>query len=124
MATGEVTAPNVPGSGRNVPLKFGWRMPMWDPLGAPATAHFSAAFPDYKYGQIVMGNNYRHAPLLAKSASTMQVLTGGKLILGIGAGWMESEYRMYGYEYPPPRIRLEQLDEAVQIIRRMWTTSP
>jgi len=36
MATGEVTASNVPGSGRNVPLKFGWRMPMWDPLGAPA----------------------------------------------------------------------------------------
>ena len=67
-----------------------------------ATVHFSAVFPEYQYGQIVMGNNYRQPSLLAKAASTMQVLTGGKLILGIGAGWMESEYRMYGYEMPRP----------------------
>jgi alkanesulfonate monooxygenase SsuD/methylene tetrahydromethanopterin reductase-like flavin-dependent oxidoreductase (luciferase family) len=54
----------------------------------------------------------------------MQVLTGGKLILGIGAGWMESEYRMYGYEMPRPAVRIQQLDEACQIMRRMWTESP
>jgi alkanesulfonate monooxygenase SsuD/methylene tetrahydromethanopterin reductase-like flavin-dependent oxidoreductase (luciferase family) len=175
MATGdstvpEVTAANVPGSGRNVPLAFGWRMPMWDPLGAPAptwlpdvrtnlaalrgkydsvwlsdhfvpgtrwmspepdtlecwtaTVHFSAAFPEYRYGQIVMGNSYRHPPLLAKAAATMQVLTGGKLILGIGAGWMENEYQMYGYEFPSAGVRLRQLDEACQIFRRMWASSP
>jgi alkanesulfonate monooxygenase SsuD/methylene tetrahydromethanopterin reductase-like flavin-dependent oxidoreductase (luciferase family) len=89
-----------------------------------ATVHFSATFPEFQYGQIVMGNSFRHPPLLAKAASTMQVLTGGKLILGIGAGWMESEYRMYGYEMPRPAIRIQQLDEACQIFRRMWTESP
>jgi alkanesulfonate monooxygenase SsuD/methylene tetrahydromethanopterin reductase-like flavin-dependent oxidoreductase (luciferase family) len=71
-----------------------------------------------------MGNSFRHPPLLAKSAATLQTLTGGKLILGIGAGWYEDEYRMYGYPFPSGRVRLEQLDEAVQIMRRMWTTSP
>lgn len=170
MAAGEVTASNVRGSGSAAPLRFGWRMPMWDPTGAPAiswlpavranlaalrgkydsvwlsdhfvpgtrwmppepdtlecwtaTVHFSAQFPEFFYGQVVLGNNYRHPPLLAKAAATMQLLTGGKLILGIGAGWMESEYRMYGYEFPRPAVRVQQLDEACQILRRMWTESP
>jgi len=151
-------------------VRFGWRLPMWDPEGAPAatwlpavhanldalrgkfasvwlsdhfvpgtgwmppepdtlecwtaTAALAMAYPDYDFGQVVLGNSYRHPPLLAKMAATLQALTGGRLILGIGAGWMESEYRAYGYPFPPAAERLRQLDEAVQIIRQMWTVSP
>jgi alkanesulfonate monooxygenase SsuD/methylene tetrahydromethanopterin reductase-like flavin-dependent oxidoreductase (luciferase family) len=157
-----VTSAMAPGSGRAAPLRFGWRVPMWDPDGAPApawlpevranldalhgvydsiwlsdhfvpgaswmppepdtlecwtaVAHFATAYPEY--------HSYRHPALLGKMASTLQLLTGGRLILGIGAGWMESEYRMYGYPFPPAPVRLEQLDEACHILRRMWTTSP
>jgi alkanesulfonate monooxygenase SsuD/methylene tetrahydromethanopterin reductase-like flavin-dependent oxidoreductase (luciferase family) len=56
--------------------------------------------------------------------STLQALTGSRVVLGIGAGWMESEYRMYGYPYPTPKIRMEQLSDAVQLIRALWTESP
>ena len=89
-----------------------------------ATAAFATAYPQYDFGQIVLGNSYRHPPLLAKMASTLQALTGGRLILGIGAGWMESEYRAYGYPFPSAAVRLQQLGEAVQILRRMWTALP
>jgi alkanesulfonate monooxygenase SsuD/methylene tetrahydromethanopterin reductase-like flavin-dependent oxidoreductase (luciferase family) len=102
-----------------------WMPPEPDTLECwTATAYLAAAFPDFHYGQIVLGNSYRHPPLLAKMAATLQVLTGGRLILGIGAGWMESEYRAYGYPFPSPGDRVRQLDEAVQIMRRMWTSSP
>jgi len=165
-----VTSPAAPGSGRATPLRFGWRLPMWDAAGAPlsdwlpgvhqnlqalrgrfdsvwlsdhfipgtgwmppepdtlecwtATAAFAAAYPEYVFGQIVLGNSYRHPPLLAKMAATLQALTAGRLILGIGAGWMEREYRAYGYPFPPAAVRLQELGEAVQILRLMWTTSP
>jgi alkanesulfonate monooxygenase SsuD/methylene tetrahydromethanopterin reductase-like flavin-dependent oxidoreductase (luciferase family) len=102
-----------------------WRGPEPDTLEAwSALCHFAAAFPAYTYGHIVLANSYRMPSLLAKMAATTQLLTRGRLILAIGAGWMESEYRAYGYEYPPPRVRIGQLDEAVQIIRKMWTESP
>jgi alkanesulfonate monooxygenase SsuD/methylene tetrahydromethanopterin reductase-like flavin-dependent oxidoreductase (luciferase family) len=51
-------------------------------------------------------------------------MTGGRFILGIGAGWKEYEYRAYGYPYPPAGERIDQLEEAVQVIRAMWTSSP
>ena len=54
-------------------------------------------------------------------SSTLQVLSEGRFILGIGAGWYQEEYKQYGYEYLSPRKRIEQLEEAVQIIKMMWT---
>jgi alkanesulfonate monooxygenase SsuD/methylene tetrahydromethanopterin reductase-like flavin-dependent oxidoreductase (luciferase family) len=59
--------------------------------------------------------------LLAKMASTLQVLSGGRFILGIGGGWREDEYRSYGYEFPSAAVRLHQLEEVVAICRLMWT---
>ena len=56
--------------------------------------------------------------------ATLQYLTGGRFILGIGAGWHEEEYRAYGYGYPSRGARVAQLAEAIQIIRAMWTESP
>jgi alkanesulfonate monooxygenase SsuD/methylene tetrahydromethanopterin reductase-like flavin-dependent oxidoreductase (luciferase family) len=103
----------------------GWAPPEWDTLeSVTATIHFATAYPRYRYGQIVLGNSFRPPSLLAKMFSTLAALSDARLILGIGAGWMESEYRMYGYEYPTPKVRIGQLADAVQLIRKMWSESP
>ena len=74
-----------------------------------------------RIGQMVTCNTYRHPALLAKMASTVDVLSHGRLNFGIGAGWDEHEYRAYGYAYPDAPARLRQLREAVQILLAMWT---
>ncbi|GER84418.1 hypothetical protein KTAU_30540 [Thermogemmatispora aurantia] len=74
-----------------------------------------------RIGQIVICNSYRYPALLAKMASTVDVLSHGRLILGIGAGWYEQEYRAYGYEFPSTAERLARLGEALQVLRAMWT---
>ena len=73
-----------------------------------------------KLGQIVTCNSYRNPSLLAKQASVLDVISGGRLILGIGAGWYEHEYLGYGYNFPSAAKRIGMLDEAVEIIKRMW----
>jgi len=74
-----------------------------------------------KLGQIVTCNSYRNPALLAKMASILDVISGGRLLFGIGAGWYEHEYLGYGFDFPKPSTRIGMLDEAVQIIRKMWT---
>ena len=74
-----------------------------------------------RIGQMVTCNGYRHPALLAKMASTLDVLSHGRLNFGIGAGGVESEYRAYGYDYPETSERLRQLREAVQVILALWT---
>lgn len=74
-----------------------------------------------RIGQIVTCNGYRNPALLAKMASTVDVLSHGRLNFGIGSGWYEHEYRAYGYDYPSAPDRLRYLREAVQIIRKMWS---
>ncbi|HEY3992118.1 MAG TPA: LLM class F420-dependent oxidoreductase [Ktedonobacteraceae bacterium] len=74
-----------------------------------------------RIGQIVTCNGYRNPALLAKMASTVDVLSHGRLELGIGSGWYEHEYRAYGYDYPDAPTRLRYLREAVQVILKMWS---
>jgi F420-dependent oxidoreductase-like protein len=74
-----------------------------------------------RIGQLVTCNSYRNPALLAKMASTVDVLSHGRLNFGIGAGWYEQEYHAYGYNYPIVSERLRYLHEAVQIILNMWT---
>ena len=74
-----------------------------------------------RIGQMVTCNGYRNPALLAKIASTVDVLSHGRLDFGIGAGWYEHEYDAYGYDYPAAPERLRQLREAVQVILAMWT---
>lgn len=74
-----------------------------------------------RLGQLVTGNGYRNPALQAKLASTVDVISHGRLTFGIGAGWWEPDYVGYGYEFGTPRTRLAQLAEAVQIILGMWT---
>ena len=81
----------------------------------------AARHPDVMLCHHVLGVGYRPPALLAKMAATLQVLSGNRLILGIGAGWRDDEYRAYGYEFPKPSVRFAQLDEAITICRLMWT---
>jgi F420-dependent oxidoreductase-like protein len=74
-----------------------------------------------KIGQIVTCNSYRNPALLAKMLSTLDVISNGRIELGIGAGWYEQEYKAYGYDYPSNASRIKQLDESLDIIKAMWT---
>jgi alkanesulfonate monooxygenase SsuD/methylene tetrahydromethanopterin reductase-like flavin-dependent oxidoreductase (luciferase family) len=84
----------------------------------------AARFPGPLLGTIVLANSYRHPPLLAKMAASLQHLSGGRLILGYGAGWAEEEYRAYGYDFPPIRTRIEQMVEGIEVMRALWTGGP
>ena len=74
-----------------------------------------------RLGQMVGCNSYRNPGVLAKITSTIDVISGGRLDWGIGAGWYENEYRSYGFDFPKPKDRIGMLDETVQIVRSMWT---
>jgi F420-dependent oxidoreductase-like protein len=74
-----------------------------------------------RLGQMCTCNAYRPPSYLAKVAATVDVLSGGRLEMGIGAGWYASEFLAYGYEFPKPAVRIGQLGEAVEIMKRMWT---
>jgi F420-dependent oxidoreductase-like protein len=74
-----------------------------------------------RIGQMVGCNSYRNPALLAKMTSTFDVISGGRLDWGIGAGWYQNEYEAYGYEFPPAKVRIGMLREAVEIVRAMWS---
>jgi alkanesulfonate monooxygenase SsuD/methylene tetrahydromethanopterin reductase-like flavin-dependent oxidoreductase (luciferase family) len=99
-----------------------WQNPRTTNLeGWTALNYFSALYDTLVFGHIVLCNSYRNPALLAKMATTLNFLTGGRFFLGIGAGWKRDEYISYGYEFPGPSMRIAQLEEAVQIIKLMWT---
>jgi F420-dependent oxidoreductase-like protein len=77
-----------------------------------------------KIGTLVTGVIYRYPSVLAKVAATLDVLSKGRLFLGIGAAWNEQESLAYGISYPSNQERLLRLEEAIQIIRKMWTEEP
>jgi F420-dependent oxidoreductase-like protein len=74
-----------------------------------------------RLGQMVGCNSYRNPAVLAKITSTVDVISGGRLDWGIGAGWYENEYKGYGFEFPKPKDRIGMLNESVEIVRSMWT---
>lgn len=74
-----------------------------------------------KIGNMVSGNGYRNPALVAKMASTLDVMSNGRLNFGIGAGWFESDFTQFGFPFDSGPERLRKLEEAVQIIRGMWT---
>ena len=86
--------------------------------------YLAALHPRFRFGHLVLSQSFRNPALLAKMAATLQDMTGGRYILGIGAGWHEEEYRAYGYDYPSGGTRVEQLAEAIEVIRALWTESP
>lgn len=92
--------------------------------GWSTLAYLMGQYPTLHFGNMVLSQSFRNPALLAKMAASLQYLSGNRLYLGIGAGWKEDEYQAYGYEFPPPNIRVEQLGEALQIIRALWTDGP
>src|SRR5260221_12088236 len=88
--------------------------------GWRAFPYMAALQPKLKFGHAVLSQSFRNPALLAKMAATFQYMSGGRFILGIGAGWKEDEYRAYNYPFPPAGTRVEELDEALQIIKALW----
>lgn len=74
-----------------------------------------------KLGQAVTCNSYRNPALLAKMLSTLDVISNGRVEMGIGAGWNQEEYIQYGYNFHSGLTRIKQLDESLSIIKAMWT---
>jgi len=74
-----------------------------------------------RVGCMVTGVTYRNPAVLAKMAVTVDHISGGRLDFGLGAGWHEEEHRGYGLEFPSAGVRVEMLDEALTLIRRLWT---
>ncbi len=75
-----------------------------------------------RMGLLVACNAYRNPALAAKMAATIDVISGGRFIHGVGSGWFEEEFRGYGYEFPTVGTRLAQLDEALRLQKLLWTT--
>jgi F420-dependent oxidoreductase-like protein len=74
-----------------------------------------------RLGTSVLCNSYRHPSVLAKMAATLDVISAGRLDLGLGAGWFEREFDAYGIPFPPVRDRVSALEESLQVIRAVWT---
>lgn len=74
-----------------------------------------------RLGQMCTCNSYRPPAYLAHVAASIDVISGGRLEMGIGAGWFEGEYLAHGYPFPKPSVRIGQLAEALEVMRRMWT---
>jgi F420-dependent oxidoreductase-like protein len=83
---------------------------------------FAAATTRVRLGQMCTCMGYRNPAYLAKVAATVDVISGGRVEMGIGAGWYEHEWRAYGYGFPSAGDRLGMLDEGVQIMHQLWTT--
>jgi F420-dependent oxidoreductase-like protein len=77
-----------------------------------------------KLGTLVTGIIYRYPSVLAKITATLDVLSKGRLFMGIGAGWNEQESLAYGISFPSNQERMLRLEEAIQVIRKMWTEEP
>lgn len=84
-------------------------------------AAFAAATSRVRLGQMCTCMGYRNPAYLAKVAATVDVISGGRAEMGIGAGWYEHEWRAYGYGFPPAGDRIGMLDEGVQIMHQLWT---
>ncbi len=94
-------------------------------LEAYTTLGFAAGITEkLKLGALVTGVNYRHPGFLVKTVTALDVLSGGRAYLGIGAGWYEREAQGLGFPFPPLAERFERLEETLQIAHQMWSREP
>lgn len=98
----------------------------FDDQFAPLAALMSAAdaTTTLRIGTLVLGNDYRHPVVLAKEAATLDLLSEGRLDLGIGAGWMTSDYEQSGIVHEPAGVRIDRLAEAVKIMKGLFAGEP
>jgi alkanesulfonate monooxygenase SsuD/methylene tetrahydromethanopterin reductase-like flavin-dependent oxidoreductase (luciferase family) len=90
-------------------------MPAW-----PAVAVLAARTSRLRVGPLVSPVTFRHPADLAKSVVALEWLTQGRIDLGVGAAWHEAEHRMFGFDFPAPRIRVDRLQEALEILAALW----
>ena len=97
--------------------------PVTDPMleGWSVLASLARETSRVRLGTLVTGVTYRNPALLAKTATTLDVISGGRAIFGLGAAWNEEEHNGYGFPFPPVRERMDRLDEALTIVRKMFT---
>lgn len=77
-----------------------------------------------RFGPLVTPVTFRHPVNVARMAAQIQLLSGGRFVMGLGAGWNEAEHRAYGIPFPPIRERFERLEEAIRLTKALWTESP
>lgn len=77
-----------------------------------------------RVGSLVLANDYRHPVLLAKEVATLDLLSGGRCELGIGAGWLRAEYEQAGLPFGDPSVRVSRLEEAIQVLKGLWSGQP
>jgi len=94
--------------------------PEWDPIVALSAV--AAATTRIKTGTLVFGVDYRHPVVLARSAATAHLLSGGRVEFGIGAGWTEADYAEAGMRYDAAGVRVERLEEALHVIKGIWSS--
>ncbi|HEY5640668.1 MAG TPA: LLM class flavin-dependent oxidoreductase, partial [Dehalococcoidia bacterium] len=98
-------------SGSDEPCLEGWM----------TLAALAQATSRLKLGILVTGNTYRHPAVLAKQATTVDHVSGGRLIFGLGASWHEYEHQAFGIPMPPLRERMDRLEEAARLTKQLWT---
>ena len=98
---------------------FGHQLAPMVALTAAATATRTL-----RVGSMVLDNDYRHPVLLAKEAATLDLLSGGRFELGIGAGWLRDEYERAGIPFDPPAVRVERLEESLRLLKALLSSSP
>jgi F420-dependent oxidoreductase-like protein len=96
-------------------------MDNWMLEGNTALAALAGRTSKLNLGLMVAGVTYRNPALMAKVTTTIDVLSGGRAVLGMGAAWFEAEHRAFGYEFPPIAERFERLEDALRIARAMFT---
>ena len=92
------------------------------PIAAMTAA--AAATTSLKVGALVFGNDYRHPVMLAKEIATIDLLSGGRVEFGLGAGWMRTDYQQAAIPFDPPRVRIERMAEALIVCRGLWGDGP
>ncbi len=88
---------------------------------AALMAGLTAVTERMRIGSLVFGNTYRHPAILANQIATIDHMSGGRVVLGLGAGWQENEHQAYGIELPPVKQRLDRFEEAVQVVKGLFT---
>ena len=94
-------------------------IPQWEPIAAMAA--IAAVTKSIDVGSMVCCVDYRHPVVLAKASATINLISNNRHIFGIGAGWMESDYAMAGIPFDEAATRIRRLEEAIKIIKGMWT---
>lgn len=121
LADLDATLPQLQGTFRSIWMTdhFQWEgqptFEAWTVL-----AYIAARYPEFEVGPMVLGQSYRNPALLALMSASLQTLSGGRFIMGIGAGWKEDEYLSYNYPFPSAKARVEQLEETLVILKTMW----